>query len=155
MALRLDPEHPTRVYYGTDTHATGLMVGAALALALAAPHRAWTRTALWERHRRTVAAAALAVLGALLVLADERSALTFRGGILLASLATAALVLTVVERPGRLRAAPRAPGRPLGRRPQLRPLPVALAGRARRGPGPPGRARGPRLRPHPCLGAAS
>ncbi len=104
MALRLDPEHPTRVYYGTDTHATGLMVGAALALALAAPHGAWTRTAPWERHRRTVAAAALATLGALLVLADERSALTFRGGILLASLATAALVLTVVERPGRLRA---------------------------------------------------
>ncbi len=110
MALRLDPDHPTRVYYGTDTHATGLMVGAALALALAAPHRAWTRTVLWERHRRTVAAAALAVLGALLVLADERSALTFRGGILLASLATAALVLTVVERPGRLRSVLELPG---------------------------------------------
>ncbi len=104
MAVRLDPEHPTRVYYGTDTHATGLMVGAALALALAAPHRAWTRSPRWSAHRRTVAAVALAVLGGLVVLADERSALTFRGGILLASLATAALVLVVVERPGRLRA---------------------------------------------------
>ncbi len=103
MALRLDPDHPTRVYYGTDTHATGLMVGAALALALTAPHRAWTRTALWERHRRTLAAVSLLVLGALLLLADERSALTFRGGILLASLATATLALTVIERPGRLR----------------------------------------------------
>ncbi|QIM20424.1 acyltransferase [Phycicoccus sp. HDW14] len=104
MALRLDPDHPTRVYYGTDTHATGLMVGAALALALATPHRAWTRTARWERHRRTVGALALVTLGTLLVLADERSPVTFRGGILLASLATAALVLVVVERPGRLRA---------------------------------------------------
>ncbi|WP_404349272.1 acyltransferase [Phycicoccus jejuensis] len=104
MALRLDPDAPTRVYYGTDTHATGLMVGAALALALAAPGRAGTRTALWERHRRTVGAVALAVLGGLLVLADEQSSLTFRGGILLASLATAGVVLVVVERPGRLRA---------------------------------------------------
>ncbi|QKE84234.1 acyltransferase family protein [Arthrobacter sp. NEB 688] len=104
MALRLDPTAPTRVYYGTDTHATGLMVGAALALALAAPGRAGTASALWERHRRTVGALSLIVLGALLVLADEQSALTFRGGILLASLATAGVVLVVVERPGRLRA---------------------------------------------------
>ncbi|WP_299441651.1 acyltransferase family protein [uncultured Phycicoccus sp.] len=104
MAVRLDPEHPTRVYYGTDTHAMGLMIGAALALALASPGRALTRTVAWSRHRRTVAVLALAALGALFALADERSALTFRGGILLASLATAALVLVVVERPGRLRA---------------------------------------------------
>ncbi len=104
MAVRLDPEHPTRVYYGTDTHAMGLMIGAGLALALASPGRALTRTAAWSRHRRTVGVLALAVLGALFALADERSALTFRGGILLASLATATLVLVVVERPGRLRA---------------------------------------------------
>ncbi|MBD3785247.1 MAG: acyltransferase, partial [Micrococcales bacterium] len=104
MALRLDPDHPTRVYYGTDTHATGLMVGAALALSLTATHRAGTRTAVWDRHRRTVGVVALLVLGTLVVRADEQAALTFRGGILLASLATAAVVLVVVERPGRLRA---------------------------------------------------
>ncbi|PKW25891.1 acyltransferase family protein [Phycicoccus duodecadis] len=104
MAWRLDPEHPTRVYYGTDTHAMGLMVGAALALALASPARAGTRSAGWARHRRLVGAVALVVLLGSFVVADERSALTFRGGILLVSLATAALVLVVVERPGRLRA---------------------------------------------------
>ncbi|KRE61750.1 lipopolysaccharide modification acyltransferase [Nostocoides sp. Soil756] len=104
MAWRFDPEYPTRVYYGTDTHAMGLMVGAALALALASPGRAGTATAGWHRSRRAVGAVALAVLLGSFVVADERSALTFRGGILLVSLATAALVLVVVERPGRLRA---------------------------------------------------
>ena len=39
-----------------------------------------------------------------MALGGEDSALTFRGGILLASLATTALLLVVVERPGRLRA---------------------------------------------------
>ena len=47
--------------------------------------------------------AALVVLLATFALLGEESALTFRGGILLASLATTAVVLVVVERPGRLR----------------------------------------------------
>ncbi len=104
MALHLDPESPTRVYYGTDTHVTGLMLGAALAFAYAAPHRAWTTSAWWAGHRRQVAAVSLVTLLGLMALADEGSALTFRGGILLASIATTALVLVAVERPGRLRA---------------------------------------------------
>ena len=103
MAVRLDPENTTRVYYGTDTHVMGLMLGAALAFAYTAPHRAWTTTRWWSEHRRQVAAGALATLLALFALLGEDSALTFRGGILLASLATTALVLVVVERPGRLR----------------------------------------------------
>ncbi len=104
MALLLDPEHPTRVYYGTDTHVTGLMLGAALAFAYAAPHRAWTTSTWWAEHRRQVAAVSLVTLLGLMALAGEASALTFRGGILLASVATTALVLVVIERPGRLRA---------------------------------------------------
>jgi peptidoglycan/LPS O-acetylase OafA/YrhL len=104
MALRLDPDSPTRVYYGTDTHVMGLMLGAALAFAYAAPHRAWTTSTWWAAHRRQVAAVALVTLLGLMALGGEESALTFRGGILLASVATTALVLVVVERPGRLRA---------------------------------------------------
>ena len=104
MALRLDPDSPTRVYYGTDTHVMGLMLGAALAFVYAAPHRAWTTSAWWAAHRRQVAAVALVTLLGLMALGGEDSALTFRGGILLASVATTALVLVVVERPGRLRA---------------------------------------------------
>jgi peptidoglycan/LPS O-acetylase OafA/YrhL len=104
MAVHVDPQSPTRAYYGTDTHVMGLMLGAALAFAWAAPHRAWTRTPWWGAHRRQVAAAALVTLLALMATAGEASAWTFRGGILLASLATTALVLVVVERPGRLQA---------------------------------------------------
>ena len=51
-----------------------------------------------------MAAVALVTLLGLMALGGEDSALTFRGGILLASVATTALVLVVVERPGRLRA---------------------------------------------------
>jgi len=104
MAVLLDPESPTRVYYGTDTHVMGLMLGAALAFVYAAPHRAWTTSTWWGEHRRQVAAVALVTLLGLMALGGEDSALTFRGGILLASVATTALVLVVVERPGRLRA---------------------------------------------------
>ncbi len=104
MALRLDPESPTRVYYGTDTHVMGLMLGAALAFGYAAPHRAWTTSPRWARHRRQVAALALVTLLGLMVLGGEDSPVTFRGGIMLASVATTALLLVVVERPGRLRA---------------------------------------------------
>jgi len=34
MALEYSPGHPSLVYYGTDTHASALLIGAALALAL-------------------------------------------------------------------------------------------------------------------------
>jgi peptidoglycan/LPS O-acetylase OafA/YrhL len=104
MALLLDPAHPTRVYYGTDTHLMGLMTGAALAFAWTAPYRAGTLTPTWERHRRTVLGGSAALLLVLFVTLDETSGLTFRGGILLASVATAALLLAVVDRPGRARA---------------------------------------------------
>ncbi|PRY63254.1 peptidoglycan/LPS O-acetylase OafA/YrhL [Knoellia remsis] len=110
MAVRFDPaEGATRVYYGTDTHLMGLMLGAALAFAWAAPHRAWTSTGRWERVRRPVLAVAGLVLVALVALLDESTPFTFRGGILLASLATAILVLGVVDRPSPLRSVLDAP----------------------------------------------
>ncbi len=104
MASSYDPSMgATRVYYGTDTHLMGLMLGAALAFAWAAPHRAWTSTATWQRVRVPVVALAGLVLVALVALLDESTPLTFRGGILAASLATTVLVLGVVERPTPLR----------------------------------------------------
>jgi len=92
MAARYVPDaDATRVYYGTDTHLMGLMLGAALACAWASP-AAWLTTEVWRRHRRPAVGAALAVLVLLMaVLGEERSA-TFRGGILLACLATTVLV---------------------------------------------------------------
>jgi peptidoglycan/LPS O-acetylase OafA/YrhL len=86
-----------RVYYGTDTRAQGLLVGAALAAAFArwgGVHGKVLRRAL----------AGLAVVGVIAVaamwgLVPERSTLAFHGGFLLASLATAAVVAGVVQAP--------------------------------------------------------
>ncbi len=105
MAVLLDPASPTRVYYGTDTHLVGLMVGAATAFAYAGPLRAWTASPWWRRHHRTLVIGALLTLGGLLWSADQSSALTFRGGIALASVATAVLLLSAVSTPGPLRTA--------------------------------------------------
>lgn len=89
---------PTRVYYGTDTHLMGLMAGAVLAVLWADPRlRAGLRSRLWRRFR------GLAVLGAVLVLAGSMRWMTFddpftyRGGILLASLATVVLIAGSLE----------------------------------------------------------
>ena len=104
MATRFDPSlGATRVYYGTDTHLMGLMLGAALAFAWAAPHRAWTSTDTWQRVRVPAVALAGATLVGLVAFLDESNPLTFRGGLLAASLATTVLVLGVVERPTPLR----------------------------------------------------
>ncbi|MGD8201652.1 acyltransferase family protein [Ornithinimicrobium sp. W1679] len=99
MAVMWSPsEDATRVYYGTDTHLMGLMAGAALAVAWADPkHRAGLRSAVWRRWRWAAVLGALLVLGAQLRWMEEASALTFRGGFLLASLATVVLVAALLE----------------------------------------------------------
>jgi hypothetical protein len=100
MAVLFTPgTDATRVYYGTDTHVMGLMAGAALAFAWTNPGLA-TRVApsRWGRFGSYAVPLALVVLLAEMVLLDEQSPLTFRGGIVLASLATAVLVMGVVER---------------------------------------------------------
>ncbi|WP_374969945.1 acyltransferase family protein [Terrabacter sp. BE26] len=89
----------TRVYYGTDTHVMGLMAGAALAFAWASPRLApRVAPSRWGRLGPYAVPLALLVLLAEMALLDEQSAWTFRGGILLASVATAVLVMGVVER---------------------------------------------------------
>lgn len=105
MAAAWEPGSATRAYYGTDTHATGLMIGAALAFAWSAPHRAWTSTVTWQRYRRWVVGGSLGVLTLLVVVLAESSAVTFRGGIALASLATAGVLLGTIDRDGPLRRA--------------------------------------------------
>ena len=102
MAVMWSPsEDATRVYYGTDTHLMGLMAGAALAIAWADPkHRAGLRSAVWRRWRWAAVLGALLVLGAQLRWMEEASALTFRGGFLIASLATAVLIAALLESDG-------------------------------------------------------
>ena len=96
MALHfVDGQDATRVYYGTDTHVMGLMLGAALAFAWASPLRARYATA-WLAWRRPALGAALAVLAVLLWVLREDSAVTFRGGLALACLATVVLVAALL-----------------------------------------------------------
>lgn len=100
MALLFTPgEDATRVYYGTDTHLFGLMLGIGLALAWASPQRAWLRTAAWRRWRTAAVVAALGVLVLLMATLTDGSAWTFRGGILLACVATTVLVAGLLEHP--------------------------------------------------------
>jgi len=89
---------PTRAYYGTDTRAQGLLVGAAVAAAFA-------RWGSVRGARARGALAGLAVLGALGTAllwwrVPETSSLAFHGGFLVASVAAAAVVAGAVQAPG-------------------------------------------------------
>lgn len=99
MAVLYHPEaDPSRVYFGTDTRAAGLLIGAALAL-LAPPSAG-------ERARRALTlagAAALAALLALYVGLDELNPVLYGGGFVVVSLLTAVTVAAAtVSRDGRL-----------------------------------------------------
>ncbi|WP_420112274.1 acyltransferase family protein [Pseudactinotalea sp.] len=90
----------TRAYYGTDTHAFGLMIGAALALSLASPTTDVRRIPGWDRARMAIAIVSGLALLTLLLTLDGESAFAYRGGILLASIATAALIAALATAPG-------------------------------------------------------
>ncbi len=100
MAWHFSPDSDlSRVYYGTDTRAAGLLVGAALALAW--PPR--TLRALAGRRaepwRDLLGLAALAALAAILLTTHEFTPRLYRGGFLLVDLAAAAAIVAVA-RPG-------------------------------------------------------
>ncbi len=98
MAVLYVPDvDATRVYYGTDTHLMGLMIGAALAFAWASDLHA-PLADLAARGRRWSGPLALVTLLALMVFLSEQSPVTFRGGFALASLVTGVLVLATVAR---------------------------------------------------------
>jgi len=111
MAVLYRPgEDATRVYYGTDTHLFGLMIGVALAFTWAAP-RSWLHSAGWQRWRVPAGLVALAGLGWLMTVLSSQTTVTFRGGILAASILTAVLLAALLG-----------PATPLRRLMQLRPL---------------------------------
>ena len=115
------PNDPSRVYFGTDTHSMGLLVGAAMA-AVWTPWRTWDRAGSWFRERgravRRFEAGVTDVLGVLALLGvvaafvwvDEFSDALYRGGFLAFSLLAAVLVGAVADPAGLL-------GRALGRQP--------------------------------------
>ena len=99
MAILYSPEiDPSRLYYGTDTRATALLVGVALAFVWAPgrsqPHKGWASPLLLD-------VVGLAALGGLLFFClwlDESQAFLFRGGFTLVAL-TAAVVIMVLVHP--------------------------------------------------------
>lgn len=102
--------NPSAVYFGTHTHAEGLLLGCALAAAIPP----WQMTAAVAPTARKVlersgAVALLAVLAGLATLGFT-SSVTYRGGLLLVDVATAVVVATVAHPASRLGAA-------LGRQP--------------------------------------
>lgn len=102
MALLYDPSlDPSRVYYGTDTRAFSLLIGAWLAFVWPS-HLLGARSGvdLTKRERSAfdgVGVVALAALLALIVFADGFSPFLYRGGILLASLLTAIVIAVLVH----------------------------------------------------------
>lgn len=124
MALLYQPLNPTRVYFGTDTHAQSLLIGAALAVGLvlwrerqpdAGPARAHSR-------RARVALSALATAGTgltayLWTQIGFSDPFSFEGGVAVASLAVAGVILgtTLVPESPVARALSWAPLRFIGR----------------------------------------
>ncbi len=99
MAAWFDPgASATRVYYGTDTHAFGLMIGVALAFAFDDRSNLLSRPR-WQHLRTWVGFAAFAGLAALAMVVDSEAAWTYRGGIVAASLLTAVMVASLPGRP--------------------------------------------------------
>lgn len=92
MAVRFDPgANPTRLYYGTDTHLAGMMIGAALALAYNGNVGVLGKRR-WLRLRRWPGFVALIGLAIMFWQVDSTSAFTYRGGFVLASLLAAVAV---------------------------------------------------------------
>lgn len=87
-------ESASRVYYGTDTHAFGIMLGVSLAFAFSLPTKPMS-TPAWRRSRGWLGPLALLGLVPLVLLLDSDSAFAYRGGILLASVLTLTVLATL------------------------------------------------------------
>ena len=118
MALQYVPDaDPSRIYFGTDTRASGILIGAALAflrIDAMVGRGSWTRRSdrtatepqrlarapariRWTRN--VTGLVALIVLAICLLRLSEFQAFLYCGGFVLTSLATAALIATVVHAP--------------------------------------------------------
>ena len=95
MAWMYDPgADPSRVYYGTDTRAQSLLVGAVLAILLAwhGPLRAGAARLL-----QSAAIAGAIFTGWLWASASDDSTLLYRGGLLISAVAIAVIIAAVVQ----------------------------------------------------------
>lgn len=112
---------PTRVYVGTDTHAFGLMAGAGLAFWWSGRDGAASASSRGDRSvgaRGALAAGGIgvAVLAVLALWLPWESPATYRGGLVIASFATVAIINAMLHAPAVGRRADVAPLRWIGER---------------------------------------
>ncbi|WP_239107229.1 acyltransferase family protein [Corynebacterium sp. FDAARGOS 1242] len=107
MAFLFAPgDDPTRVYYGTDTHAFGLLVGALLSFMLTSTSKeagadSWASTSKGVLASTVGTLALLAYLAQLVWMGADRE-FTYRGGLVLTSVLGAAMIWAVVRETGPL-----------------------------------------------------
>lgn len=107
MALIFTPgEDPTRVYYGTDTHAFGLLIGAMLSLLLTSTDKdadadSWPAASKGAFAGAIGTLALVAYLAQLVWMGADRE-FTYRGGLVLTSVLGAAMIWGVVRETGPL-----------------------------------------------------
>jgi peptidoglycan/LPS O-acetylase OafA/YrhL len=103
MAYLYNPEiDPSRIYYGADTRAAGLLIGAALAFAWQIGHLPERAVQLTRRVADLSGAGALASLIAIAALITEQSEFLYRGGFALVAVLTAVLIAACVHPGARL-----------------------------------------------------
>jgi peptidoglycan/LPS O-acetylase OafA/YrhL len=88
---------PSRLYYGTDTRAQDLLIGAVVALALV--HRGPAATARGKRAMSWLVVAGAVVFAVEWIRLNEASAFPYRGGFLLADLMVGVVILGCVQAP--------------------------------------------------------
>ena len=88
---------PSRVYYGTDTRASGLLLGAALALAFTRRH-VHVRSAAAD----AIGCAALVALGFICAVLSEFDPLLYRGGFLIVDALSVVAIAAAVQPSGRI-----------------------------------------------------
>ena len=98
MSILFEPGmDPSRAYYGTDTRASGLLMGAALAL-LWRPSRSWTvDPQLKQRGLDLMGVGALVVLALCFLRMEEFNRFLYNGGFAVVSVATLLVIMTAVH----------------------------------------------------------
>ena len=97
MALLYRPGNPSAVYYATETHASGLLIGAALALAFPLATLAGSK-ATTIRRLDAAGVAGIAVLAWAIGHFSGNDAIVYPVGLLVAALAAAALIAAAASR---------------------------------------------------------
>ncbi|MBD3109006.1 acetyltransferase [Bacillus sp. AGMB 02131] len=88
---------PSRVYYGTDTRAFSLLIGAALAFIWPSQKLSKTIPASLRRSMDIIGAVCLTAILVMMVVVNQYDGFLYRGGMLLASLLTAVLLAVLIH----------------------------------------------------------